>query len=300
MRPFKTAPTLTLSCYSYALTILSMFLWFTPTVLTAHCLTCHDFTALDNGYKSSVSSCDVPENCFVVLANPKDFLTELHPGFTTTQSNGFLAVSTVVHGSPADQAGILMNDVILQVNGRPVGISSCEPRDWESKPGSRVSRLVVRRNGQEHQLTVRLLPIRALLSAQWITSSPHSGLVSARFNLGEQTGSLVGTYMFGVQLIRKGDASIVSAVLRASPAEKAGLRPGDKILSLEGNSLELIGMQTLSDVVPTNRSYTTKIQVQRGTRLSDITLTSVGVSEILRGLGATRPLSVGTPAVMGD
>lgn len=258
------------------------------------CLTCHDFTT-DNGYKGSQLDCQEPCKCCSVLSTEEQFLTELHPGFSTSQQNGAFVVSAVIPASPAEQAGILVNDVILQVNGKPYGSSSCESQRWAPRGDSHVTHLLIRRSAREHEIAVRLVPIRVLLSAQWITQAESSSLMPARFVPSRPSEGFVGIYSFGLRFEARRGYSLVTAVLRASPASKAGLRVGDKILSLQGTAAK-----SLDEIVPVDRRCTTEILVQRGSRTWAVPLTSVGLSEIVRDLGTGPVTPIQIPEIISD
>ena len=278
--------------YSSLLPISAFLLLVAP--VAQSCLTCHDFST-DDGYNASQLDCNERCKCCSAFATEEDFLTELHPGFSTSQQNGAFVVSAVIPWSPAERAGILVNDVILQVNGERYSSLSCESQKWASKGDSHVSHLLIRRGAQEREIAVRLVPIRVLLAAQWITQAESSSLLPARFVPSRRSESFVGIYSFGLRFEAKQKYSVVTAVLRASPASKAGLRVGDKILSLQGTAAK-----SLDELVPVDRRYTTEILVQRGSRTWTVMLTSVGISDIVRDLGAATVTPIEISEIISD
>lgn len=227
-------------------------------------------------------------NCFVVLPE-QEFQSRLHPGFSTIQANGETVVVAVIPGSPARQAGILPNDVIERVNGKRYDIAFCDAHQgWESSPGSRKTRLLIRRNGSERELTIRLVSVASLLSANWAVSRQDIFSKSVSLVSAARPKRITGTFIVGLRVAMIGDAPIVLAVLRGSPADRADIEPGDKILSANRTDAATMGTLNASLLTSGDHPYTIEVQVQRGVSVRHIRLESLGISEILRDLGAPR------------
>lgn len=78
---------------------------------------------------------------------------------------------------------------------------------------------------------------------------------------GEFEESITGDFEgIGAEIMQEGNKILISSPMRGSPAEEAGLEPGDQILAVDGESIE--GMTT-----------TEAVQLIRGEKGTDVTLT---------------------------
>jgi len=154
----------------------------------------------------------------------EDLSYDLSARFGVLEGNGVL-VAEVLPDAPAQKVGLRPGDVIVQVGSQRV---------WEVKDLQRIVRhmavgeevtLVILRDGD--RLTV---PIRVALmpkeAADGLAAEPL-GLIVRGFDaaLAERLG-----------LGRRGGVRVV-VVERGSPAERAGLLPGDLVLGLDGRDV---------------------------------------------------------------
>jgi regulator of sigma E protease len=122
----------------------------------------------------------------------------------TLAGNGLL-VHSVVGNSSAEQAGIKPGDIILEVNGQPVHRQEDMQDIVNSVAEGAEITLLLSRNGQEIQTTVK-----------------------PQFDPKLQR-RLIGVFLPWW--------NIVSQVEESSPAYEAGIRPGDAILSINGQAV---------------------------------------------------------------
>ncbi len=123
---------------------------------------------------------------------------------STVAGNG-LMVHSVVENSPAEEAGIEPGDIILEVEGQPVrGRGDVQNIVNSAEEGAKITLLLIR-NGQEEE--IRLEP---------------------KFDP-EKQRRLIGVFLPWW--------NIVSQVEEGSPAYEAGIRPGDAILSINGQGV---------------------------------------------------------------
>ncbi|MAT66011.1 MAG: serine endoprotease DegQ [Gammaproteobacteria bacterium] len=148
----------------------------------------------------------------------QDLTPELARAFDLSRRQGTV-VADVSEGSPADRAGLEVGDIILMVNGRPVG-DSADVRNHIGllRVGDSV-RLTVLRDGRKLELTAR---IEAAQSSRADGGRFHPRLEGAR--LREITGDISRPGR------RRG--ILVEEVTPGSPAARAGLQAGDVIVSV--------------------------------------------------------------------
>ncbi len=135
-------------------------------------------------------------------------------------------VSAVEKGSPAEKAGVEPGDVIVKINGKEVASSAALPLEVaEIKPGN-VAKLEVIRKGDSKTLDVTVGQQKdakvAAKSGDGADKHERLGLAVRPLNPSEQKEADV-----------KGGL-LVEDVSGSGPAARAGIQPGDVILSLNG------------------------------------------------------------------
>jgi serine protease Do len=138
-------------------------------------------------------------------------------------------VAQVEPKSPAAEAGIQRGDVILAMNGRNIdSYTTFRDQIAALRPGTRVQ-LTISREGQTLERTVTLgeRPTETARAAPRPTPTPEE----PRQTLGVEVQNLSQglAQRFGYQM---GQGVIVTAVAPESPADAAGIQPGDLITSV--------------------------------------------------------------------
>ena len=147
-------------------------------------------------------------------------------------------VAWVDPGSPAAEAGVKAGDVVLSVGGKNV-------RTWRDLDmatlGSPGRALVIRfrRDGQEHEVTL--------------------------------TPRTVSRYDVGYAGLAPPIPAEVQAVMSGSPAEKAGLRPGDRILAVNGEKVR--HFYDVMRLVSPSAGRELTLTIERGTTRLDVRAT---------------------------
>ena len=138
-----------------------------------------------------------------------------------------LLISGVVEDSPAETAGLIRGDILLEFDGKEVE-SSAELREILSdyRAGQRVV-LTILRGGDERKVTLNLEDrlYRPVIGLEFAT----------RFNLPRM--AMVRGRQTGV---------IIVEVMEDGPAEQAGLEPRDAILTIDG---ERVAPEEFSEII---------------------------------------------------
>ena len=158
-------------------------------------------------------------------------------------------ITKVTEESPASEAGLLADDVIVGFNGQPVESISALGRMVRETPAGRTVELDVIRNGRSRSVSVEIgeRPGRVWLGpdmGDWdIRVAPGHG------DHGEhRVFAFGGRGRLGVQLQPLGDqlaeyfgvsgGALIASVREDSPAAEAGLRAGDVITAIGDSDVE--------------------------------------------------------------
>lgn len=158
----------------------------------------------------------------------QDLTPDLARWFGIEKGRGVL-VAEVSPGSPADKAGLERDDVILELNGRPVGESGAfRSHVSTTAPGSDIT-VALLRDGKRLEKTVNV---------GTLANDPEAGGAEAS-EPETRESSLKGKLGVGVQPLNADLAGrlgyedesglVVTEVAPGSPAARAGIRPGTLI-----------------------------------------------------------------------
>ncbi|ASJ70472.1 DegQ family serine endoprotease [Granulosicoccus antarcticus] len=177
-------------------------------------------------------------------------------------------VSQVTAESPADKAGLVSGDIILQFNGRAVAYSSAlPPLVGAVVPGETVS-MEVLRNGKMKTLDVTIEPL------------DEGRQVSAVATPDAIDESRLGVEVAKVPAKQAEEMGISSGVVVAKidpdgVAAKAGIREGDVILSLNRESVDSVSkLEELTKEAPAGEAIPILVQRERSPMFLALTLPS--------------------------
>jgi Do/DeqQ family serine protease len=164
----------------------------------------------------------------------QDLTPELAAAFGLKQPGGAV-IAEVIPGSAADRAGLVAGDIVVAVNGKPIGSGSAlRNAIGLERVGDRL-KLDIIRNGEPRSVSATIAEPQRLRT--------DAGSLNARL-----AGAVLGD-IDELQDQRRGGSRGVEVieVERGSPAWRAGLRAGDVIVSI--NRQALASVADVSDAV---------------------------------------------------
>ncbi len=196
-------------------------------------------------------------------------------------------VTVVDHDAPAGKVGLRVHDVILQMNGQQIqGVEQLRRMLRETPPGRNVT-FVISRDGQQQTINVQLADRARIEQDAWaqIHTVPDPDDGSA-LTLAGPTGHAAGNGFFGaftigtpsvgVELdplgsqladyfgVKDGQGLLVKHVAANSPAATAGLKAGDVITKVNGESVPTVN--TWSKAIHANRGKQVQVTIVRNRR----------------------------------
>ena len=153
----------------------------------------------------------------------QDITPELNAKLGLGADEGAL-VSDVVSGGPAEKAGIKRGDVILQFDGKPIRSSRDLPFVVASTPIGKTVTVEVMRESQRMNLQVKTEELKEEAEAAPSQEAPPK--------LGIQVQEITPEMAKNYGLSRTSGVIVVQ-VAPGSPAEEAGLAPGDIIVEID-------------------------------------------------------------------
>lgn len=180
----------------------------------------------------------------------QDVNQDLADSFGLDKPAGAL-VSSVEKGSPAEKAGLEPGDVILKFNGKPVARSGELPPLVSEQPPGSTATLSIWHKGQLREIRMTLGEV-------------DSGAVASK-NGREAAGGKLGLAVRPLTAEERRNAEVEGGVVVQGvgdgPAARAGIRPGDIILSVNGEKVSS-GEQLRK--ATEGKSKHLALQVQRG------------------------------------
>ncbi len=161
----------------------------------------------------------------------QDVTKTLAEGLGLPEDTHGAAVTTVVDGSAADEAGLKAGDVITAIDGKPVqSMQQLRTRIGHTAPGTKV-KLTINRAGEEKTITVKLgtRPSDEELASGMITGGGEKGSLLEGLRVRDPDPQL----LMQLQLPGDTDHPVVIGVEPKSPAARAGLQQGDVILEVD-------------------------------------------------------------------
>lgn len=147
-----------------------------------------------------------------------------NPEIQSANPQDGLLITSVQPGSPADKAGLVRGDILLDLDGQAVdNYASLQQILSGLNPGDQVGVRVL--HGDE----VRTLNVR-------LEENLGSGSLPRAY-LGIEAQGAMPPFEFNMPRLA-GPGVLVAEVISGTPAENAGLEAGDRILSIDGESVQ--------------------------------------------------------------
>lgn len=183
----------------------------------------------------------------------QDMTPALAESFGLDKTDGIL-VAQVMEDSPARKAGLKQGDLILQMNGKPVGtVADFRNRVSFTPPGTKVKLLVLRET-EELTLSAEIGTLETDEEGQPVSSSKLSKL---GLRLQELSAELAEQFGY------KGQSGVlVTEVEPGSAAERAGIKRGDLIQEVNRN--EVTTPAEIRKAVEENKRDTILMLVRQG------------------------------------
>ena len=160
-------------------------------------------------------------------------------GTAVTEIGGVLVVEAVFAGSPAERAGLLVGDVITAVDGEQIDETAELRSAVEAVAPGDTYALTVRGGG-----TTRVVDVERTDPEDSFWRSDMLRTLALGLMLANRPGGIaLPPSLLGELLEETPDGLRVFAVFPGSPADAAGLRAGDYVLTIEGRP-----MRTLDDL----------------------------------------------------
>lgn len=239
----------------------------------------------DSGYKKSINgpACLMPPppDCLPsMVSRGLQFLSVLHPGLLLEFHGGNLRVARVLEGSPAESAGVESGDIVIAINGERPG-QEVESPSWGSQVNPTMTNLTVQREGSQFTIPVKLIPIRLLLKSAWHSDiSRVSYTIPAEPTVGGPDAP-ARPFTAGLQVRLADGRLVVDAVLTGSPADYAGIRIGDQILTINGAGAESLPLSAIAEQFDSFAPRTITLTALGASGESKISLVTSGLSSIL-------------------
>jgi len=253
----------------------------------AQCVSCGGDQNVGTGYTESQGSLHClpgqpqpPPNCIPTLAHGVSFLNTPHPGLLLTQHSGRIVVSTVIPGSPAYQQDIQVGDEIRMLNGKTFSAGN-ERIVWASDLNPAIAVLQIKRGSHVFDVRVGLTPLRTLLDAAWNRQFDTNAALEVSSNMASLKARMQTPFTVGARVQQRFDQIIVDSVLEGSPAFLKGIRRGDRLLTIDGNSVDKMSADSINAILNGYSKSAVDLTIADELRPRTIALERKGLTEIL-------------------
>jgi serine protease Do len=193
-----------------------------------------------------------------IYMNPEELNEQMAQSFGYKEKTGVL-IADVQKDGPADKAGLLSGDIIMELNGKKIDDPASFRRTISTIAPAQKAKLLIFRDGKTKNITVTV----ELLPEEGGKETPAEAQESSLEKYGLQIQNLTPDLAKRFQLEAE-EGIIVSEVEQGSPAAEAGLQPG--MLVVEVNRKKISNTrQFLAELKKADKRLLLRVKSERGT-----------------------------------
>jgi serine protease Do len=193
-----------------------------------------------------------------IYMNPEELNEQMAQSFGYKEKTGVL-IADVQKDGPADKAGLLSGDIIMELNDKKIGDPSIFRRTISTIAPEQKAKLLIFRDGKTKTITVTV----GLLPDEGGQNTPAESQEGSLEKYGLQIQNLTPDLAKRFQLDSE-DGVIVSEVAQGSSAAEAGLQPGMLIVEVNRKKISN-SRQFLAELKKSDKRLLLRVKSERGT-----------------------------------
>jgi serine protease Do len=193
-----------------------------------------------------------------IYMNPEEMNEQMAQSFGYKEKTGVL-IADVQKEGPADKAGLLSGDIIIELNGKKIVDQSSFRRTISTITPNQKAKLLIFRDGKTKTVTVtvEVLPEEGEKGAS--TESQEGALEKYGLQIQNVTADLAKRFQ-----IESEEGVIISEVEQGSPAAEAGLQPGMIIMEINRKKVSN-SRQFQAELKIADKRILLRVKSERGT-----------------------------------
>jgi serine protease Do len=196
----------------------------------------------------------------------QEITPDLAAGLGLKKTEGVI-VADVVPGNPAEKAGVKIQDILLSVDGRPIGSVPIAEMLISTKPAGTIAKAEILRGTEKLSLDIPLTEQKSDVDQIADLVDPGKSLVSKLGIFGVEINEQIAD---ALEDLRIPSGVVVAAMSADLAGVDADLKPGDVIHAVNGNKIETLnGLRAALNALRSGASGV--LQVERDSNLMYIT-----------------------------
>lgn len=163
---------------------------------------------------------------------------------------------------------------------------------WSADDKDEFTNLTIRRSGEDFTVKLRLVRVGDLVEREW-QYGPLNIVASDTRHLAPAASAVedaMPSFSSGVKVRENGGEFVVIAVLRGSSAYRNGVKPGDRVVSINGNLLGGMPQQTVEKWLNAYAQTPSVLGIRRGDVNYMVRVHPEGMSRILDRAESSAPV----------